>query len=128
MATSKAPSKKSNSDLKRKRQAVKRQARNSSILSRLKTEEKKLRSALETGVSDVKSLYSAFASALDKASKGGVIHKNAADRKKSRLNTRIAGGAKPAAETKPKKSGGAKAAATKTRSKAAKTAKAAKKK
>jgi len=114
--------KKSPSDLKRKRQAVKRQARNTSILSRLKTEEKKLRTALEEGVSDVKALYSAFASALDKAAKSGAVHKNVASRKKSRLNTRVAGGAKPVA-AKTKKSGGAKAAATKTRSKAAKTAK-----
>ncbi|NBZ95532.1 MAG: 30S ribosomal protein S20 [Proteobacteria bacterium] len=123
MATSKAAAKKSKSDLKRKRQAVKRHARNSSILSRLKTEEKKLRSALQEGVTDVKALYSAFASALDKAAKSGAVHKNVASRKKSRLNTRVAGGNKTAAEAKPKKSGGAKAAATKTRSKAAKAAK-----
>lgn len=123
MATSKAAAKKSKSDLKRKRQAVKRHARNSSILSRLKTEEKKLRAALQEGVTDVKALYSAFASALDKAAKSGAVHKNVASRKKSRLNTRVAGGNKAAAEAKPKKSGGAKAAATKTRSKAAKAAK-----
>jgi small subunit ribosomal protein S20 len=122
MATSKAAAKKSKSDLKRKRQAVKRHARNSSILSRLKTEEKKLRSALQEGVTDVKALYSAFTSALDKAAKSGAVHKNVASRKKSRLNTRVAGGAKPVA-AKTKKSGGAKAAATKTRSKAAKAAK-----
>jgi small subunit ribosomal protein S20 len=122
MATSKAAAKKSKSDLKRKRQAVKRHARNSSILSRLKTEEKKLRSALQEGVTDVKALYAAFASALDKAAKSGAVHKNVASRKKSRLNTRVAGGAKPVA-AKAKKSGGAKAAATKSRSKAAKAAK-----
>ena len=110
MATSKAAAKKSKSDLKRKRQSVKRHARNISVLSRLKTEEKKLRNALEQGVDDVKSLYNAFASALDKAAKGGVIHKNVAARKKSRLNTRVAGGAKPAAEAKPKKAAGKKAA------------------
>jgi small subunit ribosomal protein S20 len=95
MATSKAPAKKSNSELKRKRQAVKRQARNTSVLSRLKTEEKKLRAALESGVSEVKDLYKNFTSALDKAAKSGVIHKNAAARKKSRLNTRVSGPAKP---------------------------------
>ena len=128
MATTKATVKKSNSELKRKRQAIKREARNTSVLSRLKTEEKKLRAALETGVDEVKALYQNFASALDKAAKQGVIHKNAAARKKSRLNTRLAGGAKSTAEAKPKKSGGAKAAATKSKSKAAKTAKATKKK
>ena len=98
MATTKAPAKKSNSELKRKRQAVKRQARNTSVLSRLKTEEKKLRAALESGVSEVKDLYKNFTSALDKAAKSGVIHKNAAARKKSRLNTRVSGPAKPVAE------------------------------
>jgi small subunit ribosomal protein S20 len=128
MATTKATVKKSNSELKRKRQAIKREVRNTSVLSRLKTEEKKLRAALETGVDEVKALYQNFASALDKAAKQGVIHKNAAARKKSRLNTRLAGGTKSAVEAKPKKSGGAKAAATKSKSKAAKTAKTAKKK
>jgi len=102
MATTKAPVKTSNSELKRKRQTIKRQARNTSVLSRLKTEEKKLRAALETGVDGVKALYQNFSSALDKAAKQGVIHKNAAARKKSRLNTRLAGGSKPAA-AKPKK-------------------------
>jgi len=122
MATSKATAKKSNSELKRKRQAVKRQARNTSVLSRLKTEEKKLRAALEAGLGEVKDLYKNFTSALDKAAKQGVIHKNVAARKKSRLNTRVAGGEKPVA-AKTKKSGGAKAAATKSKSKAAKAAK-----
>lgn len=103
MATSKAAAKKSNSELKRKRQTVRRHARNTSVLSRLKTEEKKLRAALEAGVSEVKDLYRNFASALDKAAKSGVIHKNAAARKKSRLNTRVSGPAKPVAEAKPKK-------------------------
>ena len=119
MATTKPTAKKANSELKRKRQTAKRQSRNTSILSKLKTEEKKLRSALEAGAESVKSLYQEFTSALDKAAKNGVIHKNAAARKKSRLNTRLSVGVKPA-PTKTKKSGGAKAAATKARSKAAK--------
>jgi len=110
MATSKAPAKKSNSELKRKRQAIKRQNRNSSVLSRLKTEEKKLRAALESGVAEVKDLYRNFSSALDKAAKSGVIHKNVAARKKSRLNTRVSGPAKAAAEVKPKKAAAKKAA------------------
>ena len=84
MATTKAPAKKSSSELKRKRQAIKRHARNTSVLSRLKTEEKKLRAALDAGVSEVKDLYKSFSSALDKAAKSGAIHKNVAARKKSR--------------------------------------------
>ena len=109
MATSKASAKTSTSELKRKRQALKRQAHNTSVLSRLKTEEKKLRAALDGGVSDVKALYSAFASALDKAAKGGAIHKNVAARKKSRLNIRVSGPAK-LAEAKPKKASAKKSA------------------
>ena len=103
MATTKAPVKKSSSAIKRSRQGEERHARNSSVISRLKTEEKKLRSALETGADEVKALYHRFASALDKAAKRGVIHKNAAARKKSRLNTRITGGVKQAVVAKPKK-------------------------
>lgn len=118
MATTKAPVKKSNSELKRKRQAIKRQNRNASVLSRLKTEEKKLRAALDAGVAEVKDLYKNFSSALDKAAKGGVIHKNVAARKKSRLNTRVSGPAK-ATEAKPKKTA-AKKAAPKPKAKAAK--------
>ena len=110
MATSKAPVKKSSSAAKRTRQGEKRHARNTSVLSRLKTEEKNLRSALEGGKDDAVALYQRFTSALDKAAKQGVIHKNAAARKKSRLNSRIAGGAKPAAEAKPKKASAKKAA------------------
>lgn len=110
MATSKATAKKSNSELKRKRQAIKRQNRNSSVLSRLKTEEKKLRAALESGVAEVKDLYKNFSSALDKAAKSGVIHKNVAARKKSRLNTRVSGPAKAPVEVKPKKAAAKKAA------------------
>ena len=56
MATNKASSKKSSSELKRKRQALKRRALNTSVLSRLKTEEKKLRAALNAGVSEVQEL------------------------------------------------------------------------
>jgi small subunit ribosomal protein S20 len=103
MATSKAPAKKNNSAIKRAQQGAKRHARNTSVLSRLKTEEKKLRVALDTGAAEGKVLYQNFTSALDKAAKQGVIHKNAAARKKSRLNTRLAVGAKPETMDKPKK-------------------------
>ena len=126
MATAKAPVvKKSSSAIKRSRQGEKRHARNTSVLSRLKTDEKKLRASLAAGTEEVKGLFQHFVSALDKAAKQGVIHKNAADRKKSRLNIRLAGGAAPVAA---KKKAGAKkatsAAATKakvTKSKAAKS-------
>ena len=111
MATAKAPVvKKSSSAVKRSRQGEMRHARNTSVLSRLKTDEKKLRAALQTGTDEVKALFENFISAIDKAAKQGVIHKNAASRKKSRLNTRVVAGPAPVAVVKPKK---AKAAAPK---------------
>lgn len=100
MATAKAPVKKSSSAVKRTRQGEKRHARNTSVLSRLKTDEKKLRAALVNTPEEVKSLFTDFISALDKAAKQGVIHKNAASRKKSRLNKRLSGGAAPVAAKK----------------------------
>ena len=103
MATTKAPAKKTSSAIKRARQGELRHARNTSVISRLKTTEKKVRSALEVGVDEAKVIYKSLTSALDKAAKQGVIHKNAAARKKSRLNTRLAGGAQAAVVAKPKK-------------------------
>jgi small subunit ribosomal protein S20 len=71
---------------KRARQALKRTGRNSSVLSALKTEQKKLRKAVAAGdAAATKAGYSKVASALDKAAKRGVIHKNAAARGKSKL-------------------------------------------
>jgi len=118
MATAKAPVKKSSSAVKRSRQGEKRHAQNTSVLSRLKTDEKKLRAAMSAGSNDVKSLFQDFISAIDKAAKNGVIHKNAASRRKSRLNTRLSGGAVTDA-VKVKKSG-TKKAVTMAKSKAAK--------
>ena len=110
MATSKAAVKKNNSSIKRAHQGAKRHALNISVLSRLKTEEKKLRAALDAGIEEGKALFQKFTASLDKAAKRGVIHKNAASRKKSRLNTRLAAGAKPATVVKPKKTSVKKAA------------------
>ncbi|MGH8045700.1 MAG: 30S ribosomal protein S20 [Chthoniobacterales bacterium] len=71
---------------KRARQAVKRTSRNSSTLSAIKTEQKKLRKAITAGdAAATKTGYSRVASALDKAAKRGIIHKNAAARGKSKL-------------------------------------------
>jgi len=114
MATTKAPVKKSSSAVKRSRQGEIRHARNTSVLSRLKTDEKKLRAAFETNVDEAKTLYQNFTSALDKAAKQGVIHKNAASRKKGRLNIRLAGGAAPVVA---KKKSGVKKVAPKAKAK-----------
>jgi small subunit ribosomal protein S20 len=114
MATAKAPVKKSSSAVKRAQQGEKRHARNVSVLSRLKTDEKKLRAALGADAEAAKALYQEFTSALDKAAKQGVIHKNAASRKKSRLNIRLAGGAAPVVA---KKKSGVKKVAPKPKAK-----------
>ena len=77
------------------RQTEKRTVRNKDVKTRLKTIFKKVVAAQDAGA--VKSVESAF----DKAAKNGVIHKNKAARKKSRLAkalTRAA--AAPAAATK----------------------------
>jgi len=118
MATSKAIVTKSSSAVKRSLQGEKRHARNTSVLSRLKTEEKKLRATFGTsGADEVRELYRRFSSALDKAAKKGVIHKNAAARKKGRLNSALGKISKPATELKPKKAAVKKAPATKTKAK-----------
>lgn len=70
---------------KRARQTVKRTARNKSIKTRVKNSRKDVIAATQTG--DVKSVavkLKAFASTADKAAKAGVIHRNTANRLKSR--------------------------------------------
>ena len=71
---------------KHQRQSLKRRARNRSNLSRLKTQVKKLRTALAQNDAEVagKLLPNTVAS-IDRASKLGVIHDNAAARTKSRI-------------------------------------------
>jgi small subunit ribosomal protein S20 len=59
---------------KRARQTARRTLRNRRVLSRLRTIQKK-------GASDVRSLISE----IDKAAKRGVLHRNAANRRKARL-------------------------------------------
>jgi small subunit ribosomal protein S20 len=72
---------------KRARQDVARRARNSSVLSGLKSGQRKLRAAIAAGKLDVaKSEYVKVSSALDKAAKRGIIHKNSAARRKSAFN------------------------------------------
>lgn len=72
---------------KRARQSDKRHARNASVISGLKSGQKKLQAALAAGkLDEAKVEYVKVASALDKAAKRGVIHKNSADRKKGVFN------------------------------------------
>jgi len=61
-------------------------ARNKVVKTRLKTLHKKFETAAKSGDAvAAKTAASAYASAMDKASKSGVVHKNAAARAKSRV-------------------------------------------
>jgi small subunit ribosomal protein S20 len=72
---------------KRARQSERLHKRNSSVISALKSGQKKLQAALAAGKGDeAKAQFQKVSSALDKAAKRGVIHKNSADRKKSAFN------------------------------------------
>jgi len=74
------------SAIKRARQNEIRRLRNKSVKTRIKTIVKDLRSpAAETSGEDMSAKISAVQSAIDKASKKGVIHKRTAARKISRL-------------------------------------------
>ncbi len=72
---------------KRARQGEVRRARNISVVNSLKSGQKKLRAALAAGkLDEAKAEYVKVSSALDKAAKRGVIHKNSAARKKGAFN------------------------------------------
>jgi small subunit ribosomal protein S20 len=78
------------SAIKRIRITEKRTLRNRMVKSSVKTTIKKFETAVATGNFDVaKSLLPQVAHAIDKAAAKGVIHKNAAARKKSRLAVRL---------------------------------------
>ena len=71
---------------RRARVSTRRQARNQSVKSRLRTLERRSRTLTASGkTDDASQALRATASALDKAAKRGVIPKRRADRKKSRL-------------------------------------------
>ena len=79
---------------KRARQTVVRSLRNRTVRTRLRKMQKSL--ATEAGQKDEKSVR-ALVSAVDKAAKRGIIHRNAANRRKARLNKARMGGTAPAA-------------------------------
>ncbi len=71
---------------KRIRQTATRTARNRRIKSTVKTSIRRFEEAVQTGDTDTaKAKLAAAASLIDKAAAKGVIHKNTAARKKSRL-------------------------------------------
>jgi small subunit ribosomal protein S20 len=78
------------SALKAQRQTVKRKARNRANISKLKSAVKKLRAAIAKGDAEaVKTLLPVTVSEIDRASKKGVVHDNAASRYKSRLTRKV---------------------------------------
>ncbi len=78
------------SQIKRNRQAVKRTERNKAVRSELKTRTKAAVSAADAGAENAEELARAAQKRIDMAATKGVIHKNAAARKKSRLAKRLA--------------------------------------
>ena len=75
---------------KQARASLRRQAHNKSIKSRLHSLEKKFLEAVSAKKApDATALYRVLISALDKAAKTRVIHRNNASRKKSRLSARL---------------------------------------
>ncbi len=75
---------------KQARASERRRLHNKSIKTRLHTLEGKFLAAVQTGkADDASAALRAVASALDKAAKTQVIHRNLANRKKSRLAARL---------------------------------------
>ncbi len=79
------------SALKAARQTERRTIRNKAEKTRLKTLRKQFNAAVASDDKDaIKTSGLAFASAMDKAIKGGVVHKNAAARVKSNVAKALA--------------------------------------
>lgn len=82
----KAPPKKSKSVIKRTKQSQKRRLRNQSVKTTLKTLSKKVESeVLNKNIEGAKSALKKAIRAIDKAKAKGIIHRNTAGRKVSRL-------------------------------------------
>ena len=79
------------------RQSARKRQLNAGVIAGIKTEQKKFRKALAEGKADVaKSEFVQLTSDLDKAAKRGIIHRNVADRRKSRLTKALVKGKEPA--------------------------------
>ena len=78
------------SQIKRNKQNEARRLRNKAVRSELKTRQKRAVTAAEEGADDSVELTRLALKRLDKAASKGVIHKNQAARRKSRLMKRIA--------------------------------------
>jgi small subunit ribosomal protein S20 len=71
---------------KRARQTLKQSGHNRSVKTHLRRLQKQIRSSPEHTADQIR----AAISAIDKAAKNGVIHRNAANRRKARLNKALA--------------------------------------
>ncbi len=78
------------SQIKRNRQNEKRRIANKTVRSELRTRTKNAVSAAETGAENAPEAERIAMKRIDKAAQKGVIHKNAAARRKSRLAKRLA--------------------------------------
>jgi small subunit ribosomal protein S20 len=87
------------SQIKRNRQNQKRHDRNKAVRSELKTRVKRAVTAAEQGDEKAADIAKSTVKRLDKAASKGIIHKNAAARRKSRLQKRINRSAATSAES-----------------------------
>lgn len=78
------------SQIKRNRQNEKRRIANRAVRSELRTRTKAAIVAADTGEGDLDAAAAHAMKRIDKAANKGVIHKNAAARRKSRLAKRLA--------------------------------------
>jgi small subunit ribosomal protein S20 len=78
------------SQIKRNRQTVKRQARNKAVRSELRTRTKRANAAIAEDVESAEEAIRSAVKRIDKAAAKGVIHKNQAANRKSRLMKRAA--------------------------------------
>jgi len=76
------------SQIKRNRQNERRRLRNKSVRSEMRTRTKKAVNAVEGGTEDAAEAVRAAVRRIDKAAAQGVIHKNQAANRKSRLMRR----------------------------------------
>ena len=81
------------SQIKRNKQNDKRNERNKAIRSELKTRVRTATEAAEAGADDVDAKLKAAIKRIDTAAAKGVLHKNQAARRKSRLVARVKGAA-----------------------------------
>jgi len=72
---------------KRTHQTVKRSLHNRTVVTRLRSIQKQIRSPATPSSDQIRAVISA----IDKAAKRGIIHRNVAKRRKARLNKALAG-------------------------------------